>query len=250
MVYPELKDSGGESVEGVLVVGFRSNSCVREAGMEKGDVIVEYDGVRNLTTKVLTDLIATKVQADRLPGLAFVRDGKEHSIVVPQGPLGIHVQDTPGRSSFAQREPGDEIWTVTLVFLWIGILCIGLIFLLVGSILFIPYSWSNAVFLVLFILWVVLRVTNLGFAISFSWQYGAIGGWLGAMIGTAIGYGISNYLEEPDTWNWVHTFILGCVGIVVGDLLGHRIRQGRDEPQSSGQFPDFRKKNSGPEKKA
>jgi hypothetical protein len=43
-------------IQGVKILGFRAESRAREAGMQEGDVIIEYDGAGNLTTGTLVGL--------------------------------------------------------------------------------------------------------------------------------------------------------------------------------------------------
>ena len=147
------------SSTGVSILSFKSESIARKARMQKGDVIVEYDGKRNLTTDKLMALTTVTKPEGTQTRVAFVRDGHAHSIVVPTGPLGISVLDTTIRTS-----SGQDFWDsfssdvinrlkrlglgflgayLVLVLLTLGAAAAG--FLLIGS-------WDNLVILLMMIL--------------------------------------------------------------------------------------------------
>jgi Zn-dependent protease len=61
--------------------------------MRKDDVIIEYDGILKLSTGKLADRIAEAEPGLSIP-VIFVRDGREHNLSLPSGPLGILMKDT------------------------------------------------------------------------------------------------------------------------------------------------------------
>lgn len=93
------KTSSGDSpaLKGVLVLELTPKSDAKKAGLTKGDVVVEYNGFRNLTSEKLLAL-TTQTKNDKVkPILIFVRDGYEYSVRVEPGYLGISVMDTTVR---------------------------------------------------------------------------------------------------------------------------------------------------------
>ena len=93
---------------GVLIMEFTPKSDARKAGMAKGDVIVEYDGVTDLDSDKLIALTARTKRERRRPVLKFVRDGYEYSLQVPPGSLGVSITDTVLRGSFKRNDHDQE----------------------------------------------------------------------------------------------------------------------------------------------
>lgn len=91
------------SVQGVKILGFRAKSGAREAGMQKDDVIIEYGGTRNLTTETLLALTTMTRPDGTGVGVAFLRNGREYSLPMPPGPLGISAMDTMTQGSSGLR---------------------------------------------------------------------------------------------------------------------------------------------------
>jgi hypothetical protein len=144
---------------GVSILGFKSGSTAGKAGMQKGDIVVEYDGKRNLTTDKLMALTAVTRPEGTQIRVVFMRDGHEHSTLLPPGPLGISVLDTTMHTS-SGREASDVFFSEltdrfkrlglgTLgAYLVLGLLAFGaaaLGFLVIGS-------WDNLVILLLMML--------------------------------------------------------------------------------------------------
>jgi hypothetical protein len=94
---------------GVSILGFSTESSAKAAGMEKGDLIIECDGVGNLTTEKLTALTATTKPAGSETRVVFLRDGKEHSVTLPPGPLGISAMDATIQGSAGLKVARDRI---------------------------------------------------------------------------------------------------------------------------------------------
>jgi hypothetical protein len=100
------QDQNDLSVTGVSILGFKSESIAREAGMQKGDVMVEYDGKGNLTTDKLMALTTVTKPEGTQTRVVFMRDGHERSTRVPSGPLGISASDKTVHTS-SEQDFGD-----------------------------------------------------------------------------------------------------------------------------------------------
>ncbi len=81
-------------VKGLLVFDFSPKSDAAKAGMRRGDVIIEYSGVKDLTADKFLALTAASRKEKGKPSLVFVRDGYQHSIKVSSGFLGISTLET------------------------------------------------------------------------------------------------------------------------------------------------------------
>ena len=91
-------------IKGVSILGFSPQSSAEKAGMQKGDVIIEYDGVGNLTTDQLAALTATTTFKGTQLRVVFVRGGREHSLSVAPGSLGISAMDSTIQGSFGKPQ--------------------------------------------------------------------------------------------------------------------------------------------------
>ena len=98
----ELK--AGITVKGVLVISLTPKSDARRAGIRQGDAIIEYDGVRDLTTEKFIALTAQTRKSKSKRLVIFVRDGYEHSATVSSGFVGVSLMDTNLRGPF--KKPG------------------------------------------------------------------------------------------------------------------------------------------------
>ena len=96
----------GVTVKGVLVLSLTPKSDARRAGIMQGDTIIEYDGVRELTTETFIALTAQTRKSKSKHVVVFVRDGYEHSVKVSSGFVGVSVMDTNLRGPF--KKPGDR----------------------------------------------------------------------------------------------------------------------------------------------
>lgn len=96
------------SVRGVMVIDLSPKSDARKAGLQKGDVIVEYNGVRDLTVERLIGLTSVTKKEKAKPLVVFVRDGNEYSVRTAPGLLGISVMDTVVKGPFKRHEHRHE----------------------------------------------------------------------------------------------------------------------------------------------
>lgn len=99
--------ASGQLVRGVCIVDFSPESKAEKAGMGKGDVIIEYDGIANLSTRKLAAVMAVEE-----PGLSvrvrFVRSDEEHSSSLEAGPLGIWGRDTVILTGIQEQEGASD----------------------------------------------------------------------------------------------------------------------------------------------
>lgn len=95
-------------VKGVMILDFSPKSDARKAGMAKGDVIIEYDGVRNLTEGKLLALTARAKRGKKRPLAVFVRDGNEYTVRLAPGSLGISLMDTTVRGQLKRPESSPD----------------------------------------------------------------------------------------------------------------------------------------------
>jgi len=107
------KGSAGTSavvppVKGVRIIDFTPRSDGKKAGLERGDVIVEYYGSRDLTADKLIALTSRSSKNKKKPILVFVRGGYEYSVRVNPGFLGVAVMDTRIRGPFKKPAPRPE----------------------------------------------------------------------------------------------------------------------------------------------
>jgi sulfatase modifying factor 1 len=100
---PTIPDA--PQVRGLRILSFSPKSDGRKAGLQKGDVIIEYHGTGELTSDKFLALTA-KTRRERIrPILVFIRDGYEHSVRVARGFLGITILDTNLRGPFKKKTP-------------------------------------------------------------------------------------------------------------------------------------------------
>jgi hypothetical protein len=91
---PKAQSDGHLSVRGASILAFSPESSARKAGMHKGDVIIEYASERDITIEKLSAVTAKKAPEAGQVRVVFVRDGQQHSRMLPSGPLGISVINT------------------------------------------------------------------------------------------------------------------------------------------------------------
>lgn len=94
-------------VRGVEIVGLTPKSDAKKAGLTIGDVIIEYNGERNLTADKLIALTAATRRERSRPLVIFIRNGVEYAVRTSPGFLGITVTDITLRGPFkkAPQEP-------------------------------------------------------------------------------------------------------------------------------------------------
>ncbi|MEW6141081.1 MAG: SUMF1/EgtB/PvdO family nonheme iron enzyme [Thermodesulfobacteriota bacterium] len=90
----------GPLVRGVKILDFSPKSDAKKAGLEKGDIIIEYNGIKDLTADKLLALNAQTRKERIQPEVLFVRDGYQYTTRVPRGFLGISMIDTSLRGPF------------------------------------------------------------------------------------------------------------------------------------------------------
>ena len=95
----------GPLVSGVKILSFTPKSDGEKAGLQKGDVIIEYHGAGGLTTEKFLALTLETRKKRVKPVLVFVRDGFEYAVRVNRGFLGIAVMDTTLRGPFKKAAP-------------------------------------------------------------------------------------------------------------------------------------------------
>jgi hypothetical protein len=86
---PKPRSDNHLSAKGVSILEFRPESTARKAGMQKGDVIIEYASERDVTIEHLSALIAKREHEAGHVHVVFVRGGQQHSVTLPSGPLAI-----------------------------------------------------------------------------------------------------------------------------------------------------------------
>jgi len=105
---PPAKSEQPVVVNGVKVLGFTPKSDGKKAGLVTGDVVIEYQGVRDLTSEKLLSLTGTTRKKREKISLVFVRDGVEYSVNVNPGSLGISVMNARVKAPTKRHEPKPE----------------------------------------------------------------------------------------------------------------------------------------------
>ena len=98
----------GPLVRGVKILDFSPKSDARKAGLQKGDIIVEYNGAGELTADKLIALNAQTRKEKVHPVVVFVRDGYQYAVQVSRGFLGISVIDATIRGPFKKPVPRES----------------------------------------------------------------------------------------------------------------------------------------------
>jgi hypothetical protein len=81
--------TGSAVVSGVSILGFHPESSAKEAGMQNGDVIIEYGSERDLTIEKLSAIMAKREPEAVEVCVVFMRGRQQYSQTLPPGPLGI-----------------------------------------------------------------------------------------------------------------------------------------------------------------
>ncbi len=112
-------------VRAISILGFNPESIAREAGMEKGDVIVEYRGIGDLTMDRLTALTTGTTYNGIGTRVIYLRSGSKHSVMLPQGSLGISAMDTTIRDPsnlLLGSDVGNVLQKIQKVYFLLGVL--------------------------------------------------------------------------------------------------------------------------------
>lgn len=96
------------TLRGLVVLDVSGKSDAAKAGMRKGDVILEYNGIRELTAETFTEAAAATKQEKTRPVVVFVRDGVEYSVRIGPGFSGITVSETFVKGPFKRPTPPAE----------------------------------------------------------------------------------------------------------------------------------------------
>jgi formylglycine-generating enzyme required for sulfatase activity len=91
-------------VNGVKILAMTPRSDAKKAGLAPGDIIIEYDGSRDLTSEKFLALTARTRKQKKKPRIVLVREGYEYSVSVAPGFLGITLLDAKVRGPFKRRE--------------------------------------------------------------------------------------------------------------------------------------------------
>ncbi|AFM03698.1 periplasmic serine protease, Do/DeqQ family [Bernardetia litoralis DSM 6794] len=86
-------------VRGIYVAGVTENSGAIEAGLEKGDVIIEVDGVQVNTSAQLQERIARKRPGDKVE-VVYLRNGKERN-------TNVELKNSLGTTKLITNEAGE-----------------------------------------------------------------------------------------------------------------------------------------------
>jgi formylglycine-generating enzyme required for sulfatase activity len=93
------------ALPGVMILDFTPKSEGRKAGLDRGDVIIEFNGVRDLNSERFLALSAAAKRDKIRPTLIFVREGVEYGVKVPPGFLGMSLLDTTVKGPFKKPAP-------------------------------------------------------------------------------------------------------------------------------------------------
>jgi len=93
------------TVKGLVVIDISAKTDAAKAGMHKGDVIIEYNGIRDLTAETFTEAAAATKQEKIRPVVVFVREGVEYSVRIGPGFSGITVSETTVKGPFKKPTP-------------------------------------------------------------------------------------------------------------------------------------------------
>jgi serine protease Do len=97
-----VRDQTGDAA-GVLIESVREGSPAIRAGLEKGDVVVEFDGERTRSARQFTRLVR-ETAPGRAVKMTVLRDGSKRTVdVTPEPRDAITVQQFPGVTSDAWR---------------------------------------------------------------------------------------------------------------------------------------------------
>lgn len=118
--------------KGVSILGFSEISAAREGGMKKGDVIVEYDGQRDLTTEILSSLAARPRPGGVRIDVVYLRDSQHDTVELPSGSLGISAMDITIQGPSTSNAASDNIQRIVALIqrVYLGFAVLGVVGLL------------------------------------------------------------------------------------------------------------------------
>jgi hypothetical protein len=111
----ESRRQAPAAATGVSISGFKEVSAARDAGMKKGDIIIEYGWDRNLTVETLASLAAREGKEGVGIQVVFLRGGRQDTVRLPSGPLGISAMDTTIQDYLRLKTASDRIERTVLV---------------------------------------------------------------------------------------------------------------------------------------
>jgi serine protease Do len=101
-----VRDQTGDAA-GVLIESVREGSPATRAGLQKGDVVVEFDGERTRSARQFTRLVR-ETAPGRAVKMTVVRDGSKRTIdVTPEPRDSITLQQFPGVAGAFRFDPQD-----------------------------------------------------------------------------------------------------------------------------------------------
>lgn len=86
--------------EGVLINGVMEDSPAKKAGLERGDVVVEFDGKKVKTPAELQNLVS-KAKPDKKVNVRIIHGGKEQDVVITTGEWPAIAEKTVSRKEKA-----------------------------------------------------------------------------------------------------------------------------------------------------
>ena len=105
---PVARTTDDIPIRGVEILDFTPKSGAKKAGLKSGDVIIEYNGSRELTRDRLAALSGSTKHKKGRQQVIFVRDGIERSALVSPGPLGISGMDKTINGPFRRLDPAQQ----------------------------------------------------------------------------------------------------------------------------------------------
>ena len=96
------------TLRGLAVVEIAPRSEASKTGLVKGDVIIEYHGVRDLTTDTLRELAVSTKREKVQPVIVFIRDEEEYTVRVGPGLGGLTVAETFVKGPFKKHKADHE----------------------------------------------------------------------------------------------------------------------------------------------
>lgn len=96
------------AIPGIKILDLSPKSDAQKADMQAGDVIIEYDGVKDLTAQKFLALCGRTKKERTRPVVVFIRDGYEYTVRTNPGFLGIVILNTRIKGPFKKPEQRRE----------------------------------------------------------------------------------------------------------------------------------------------